>query len=62
MGTCLEGDKGRKEVGLCMAHLMTKNALLDITRKRVRGLEPLTSTLGRLRSTTELYPQIKAKL
>ncbi len=30
--------------------------------ERVRGLEPLTSTLGRLRSTTELYPHQQAKL
>ncbi len=30
--------------------------------ERVRGLEPLTSTLGRLRSTTELYPRLIVKI
>ena len=48
------------EVGRDVARLHYKFPLYILLFKRVRGLEPLTSTLGRLRSTTELYPHLKA--
>ena len=47
------------EVGRDVARLHYRFPLLTyLYSERVRGLEPLTSTLGRLRSTTELYPHI----
>ena len=48
------------EVGRDVARLHYKFPLYNLLLERVRGLEPLTSTLGRLRSTTELYPHLKA--
>ena len=48
------------EVGRDVARLHYKFPLSILLFKRVRGLEPLTSTLGRLRSTTELYPHYSA--
>ena len=50
------------EVGRDVARLHYKFPLSILWFKRVRGLEPLTSTLGRLRSTTELYPRLCPEL
>jgi hypothetical protein len=50
------------EVGRDVARLHYKFPLSILWLERVRGLEPLTSTLGRLRSTTELYPHHYPKL
>lgn len=50
------------EVGRDVARLHYKFPLYNLLFKRVRGLEPLTSTLGRLRSTTELYPHVCPEL
>lgn len=36
---------------------MYKTGFVAIILERVKGLEPSTSTLARLRSTTELHPQ-----
>lgn len=46
------------EAGRDVTRLHYKFPLSILLFKRVRGLEPLTSTLGRLRSTTELYPHV----
>ena len=50
------------EMGRDVARLHYKFPLSILWLERVRGLEPLTSTLGRLRSTTELYPHHDSKL
>ena len=44
------------ELGRDRGRLHYRFPLYRVWLERVRGLEPLTSTLGRLRSTTELYP------
>ncbi len=46
------------ELGWDVAKIYYTFPLSGLWLERVRGLEPLTSTLGRLRSTTELYPRI----
>jgi hypothetical protein len=55
----LQKTVDKTEVGRDVARLHYKFPLSILLFKRVRGLEPLTSTLGRLRSTTELYPQFQ---
>ena len=52
----------RIELGRNVARIHYQFPLTHLWFKRVRGLEPLTSTLGRLRSTTELYPHHCSKL